>query len=180
MITAKRPMTIDDLMNLPPEVRAELIEGELFMSPAPGARHQEIVANLTSAMSPFVRTRKLGKIYPAPIDVVLSPKVVLQPDLVFVSSGQLDKVATRIECAPDLVVEILSPSTDVRDRVVKRDLYGRHGVREYWLVDPETRTVEVLKRQGDSLVLHAVFEEDDAVASTVLTDLNLRVQTVFE
>lgn len=180
MLTTKRPKTIDDLGALPPETRAELIEGDIFMSPTPNLRHQRIVANLYRHLDAHVRSRRLGEVFLSPIDVILAPDAVAEPDVVFVSSARRSILRQWIEGAPDLAVEVLSPSTNVRDRVVKRDLYARHGVPEYWIVDPDARTVEVLKLAGGAYALHAVFEPGDTIASPVLPDLRLAVEAVLE
>lgn len=126
--------------NLP----TELWDGGLVMSPAPSFLHQEIVDRLHDRLKTWVRSHRLGKTATAPVDMVLAPRRAVQPDLVFIANERLGIIGERIEGAADLVVEVLSPGTRRRDRLDKRDLYEQHGVKEYWLVDPEARTVEVL------------------------------------
>ena len=126
--------------NLPPE----LWDGELIMSPAPSFFHQEIVDRFHDQLKSWVRQRGLGKTATAPLDMVLTTRRVAQPDVMFVSSQRLNIIADRIMGAADLVAEVISPESRRRDRFDKRDLYEQHGVREYWLIDPEARTVEVL------------------------------------
>jgi Uma2 family endonuclease len=179
MLTTKRAKTLDDLRALPPETRAELIGGDIFMSPTPNLRHQRIVANLYRSLDAHVRSRRLGEVFLSPIDVILAPDAVAEPDIVFVSSARRSILRQWIEGVPDLAIEVLSPSTNVRDRVVKRDLYARHGVPEYWIVDPDARTVEILKLSGPAYALHAVFESGDTITSPVLPDLRLAVEAVF-
>lgn len=125
--------------------RYELLEGELVMVPSPTPYHQDISRELLRRLDEHVRAQKLGKVYAAPLDVVLSEQIVVQPDLLFISQEQKGIIAEdEIRGAPDLVVEILSPYTAGRDRTLKKKLYARHGVKEYWLVDPEEKTIEVL------------------------------------
>lgn len=180
MPKTKPPKTIEDLYALPPETRAELIEGEIYMVPAPFVPHQRIVRNLYDGLAGFARGKRLGEVLFSPVDVVLSRGCVLQPDLVFVSRQRASIVRDRIEGAPDLVVEVLSPSSDVRDRKVKRDLYARHGVPEHWIVDPDARTVEALVLRDGAYALLAIFEAGDVVDTETLPGLKLPVARVFE
>ncbi len=178
MLTVKRPKTIDDLMRLPPETRAELIEGEIFMSPAPHPKHQMAIGNIFRGVENQAREGGWGRVFVAPVDVVLEDEVV-EPDVLFIATSRLGIVRDRIEGAPDLVVEVLSPSTEVRDRVVKRALYAKNGIREYWIVDVDAKSVEVLKLAGTAYGLHAVFEAGDRITSPVLPGLSLPVADVF-
>jgi len=180
MLTAKVPKTIDDLLKLPPETRAELLEGEIFMSPSPTSKHQAFVRNLSSQLIAFVTARKLGTVFFAPLDVVLSRHEVVQPDILFVSAKRSPIIGDRIEGAPDLVVEVVSAGTEVRDRVVKRSLYARRGVREYWIAELEKRTVEVLKLRGSKYTLHVLFEPGDSITSPVLAGLSIPLDPLFE
>lgn len=180
MITAKSRKTVDDFMHLPPETRAELIEGEIYMSPTPESQHQIVVGNSYGLLQAFVRSGAFGRVFIAPLDVFLPDGEVVEPDVLFVAAARMGIVKRWVEGAPDLVIEVLSPSTAVRDRVVKRDLYARNGVREYWLIDPETQTVEVLKLERGAYALHAVFESGDRITSIVLPDLRLPVAALFE
>ena len=123
--------------------RHEVIAGELVVTPAPGTRHQRIVANLVALLEPFVRANELGWIFPGPIDVLFAEGDYLEPDLVFVRRERRGILSDRgIEGAPDLVVEIASPSTAGRDRGLKRERYAHFGVPEYWVVDPDARQIE--------------------------------------
>jgi Uma2 family endonuclease len=138
-------LTVGDYMRLDDGRRYELIDGELRdMTPAPAPRHQAILMELTLVVTPWVRERGLGEVYFAPFDVVLGPRTVVQPDLVFISRGR-DIVDDRnCKGAPDLVVEILSPSSRPYDLEIKRERYERAGIAHYWIVDPDTGTVEEL------------------------------------
>ncbi len=117
------------------------------MPPAPLLQHQYVQIKLSTRLDAFVEERNLGVVFPTPTDVVLSDTDVVQPDILFVSSER-SRILTRenVRGAPDLVVEILSPAIAERDRTIKLDLYAQHGVKEYWMVDPDARTITVLLR----------------------------------
>ncbi len=138
--------TYSDYCLLPEDKRYELIGGDLYMAPAPLTRHQVILLNLALLIGPFVRQHNMGLFLPAPVDVIFSDEDVLQPDLLFVAADR-EGILTERACegAPDLVIEILSPSTSQRDRQLKRKVYANYGVKEYWLVDPETDSIQVLR-----------------------------------
>ncbi|MBI3973603.1 MAG: Uma2 family endonuclease [Chloroflexi bacterium] len=131
----------DDIWDAPENgKRYEVIDGELYVTPAPDLIHQTTVGSLHDYIGPFVRQRKLGKLYPAPTGLVLDDENGLQPDLIYVSNGRA-RIKTRrgLEGAPDLVVEVLSPSTRGRDFGIKLRRYAAAGVPHYWIVDPDSR-----------------------------------------
>jgi Uma2 family endonuclease len=138
-------LTYEDYLYLPEDgKRHELIDGEHYVTPAPTLKHQAIVANLVFYLKGLVRDRRLGRLWPSPVDVILSEVDVVQPDVVFVSSArQAIAIDANVQGAPDLVIEILSPGTRRTDLVTKRHLYEKHGVLEYWVIDPELETVQV-------------------------------------
>ena len=146
MASTKTKLTYENYMKTPDDERYELLDGELLvMEPAPLTAHQYVLGNLYHAMRLFSDERNLGEVYISPTDVVLSDTDVVQPDLLFVSYERAHIVTREnIQGAPDLIVEVLSPSTAERDRTLKLDLYARHGVKEYWLVDPNAKTVMLL------------------------------------
>ena len=124
--------------------RYEVIDGELAVTPSPTSRHQMVVGNLVAILHTFVGEHALGRVLPGPIDVLFGEGDYLQPDLVFVRVDRAHLVSERgIEGPPDLVVEILSPSTAHRDRGIKLDRYRHFGVPEYWIVDIDGRSLEV-------------------------------------
>src|SRR3954451_5464287 len=138
-------MTYDDYVALPDDGnRYEVIDGELLLVPAPNEFHQRVSMNLTLILGPFVRTAKLGDLYYAPFDVVLSDTNIVQPDILFISAARSRVITERnVQGSPDLVVEILSASQPGRDEVTKRRLYTEFDVAEYWIVDPGRRSVRV-------------------------------------
>ena len=171
-----------DYIDLPEseEKRYELIDGELYMLPSPTPKHQQILGTLLVSFAEFVADRALGTVLIAPLDVVLSDEDVLQPDVLYISTARQSIVTDQnIRGAPDLVVEVLSPGTADRDRTIKRARYLKFGVREYWIVDPETRTIEVLKAgQTDSETVR-VFSEGTSAISPLLEGLTIDVTGLF-
>lgn len=129
-----------------PLLRVELIEEKIHMSPAPRPKHQRIAMNLSFLFRAFLKDHDIGLILAGPIDVILSPRhTVVQPDLVFVAKDRMEALLTdtAIVGAPDMVVEILSPSTAQIDRTSKRQIYAEHGISEYWLVDVDAQILEL-------------------------------------
>ena len=142
----KQKSALEDYMSLPEGYPAELIGGEIIVSPSPSAKHQKIAGDLFFKMRLFKETKKIpGEIF-YEIDVRLSNEDVVRPDIVYVSDES--KIGEWIEGAPDLVVEILSPTSAMRDLVDKKDLYERSGVKEYWVVDPENEEMIVFYNEG--------------------------------
>ncbi len=166
-------LTYRDYEALPNDGRRyEIHEGELSVTAAPGSRHQELVAKLIAAMHVHVIARGLGKVFPAPFDVILADTAVVQPDIVYVATDRLAGISERgLEGAPTLVVEILSPSTAQTDRHTKMQLYARHGIPWYWIVDPDSRTVEVYALGEGGYALSTRVAGDEQLSAEPLTDL---------
>lgn len=181
MQTTPLKATYQDYCKLPDESRYELIEGELLMTPSPNRFHQEVAHRLNEAVSRYVSDRRLGKVYFAPLDVVLSDHDVVQPDLLFVSHSRKEILKDEnIQGAPDLVIEITSPSSRERDRLIKKSLYARYRVQEYWLVDLEKRSIEILSLKEAEYGLAGIFFQEDLLSTPILPGLSLSVRTVFE
>ena len=124
--------------------RYEVIDDKLVVTPSPGTRHQRIVTRLAFTLYGFAEAHDLGEVFVSPLDVLFAEGDYLEPDVLFVRGDRADVVTDRgIEGPPDLVVEVLSPSTAARDRGIKLERYRLYGVPEYWIVDPDERTVEV-------------------------------------
>lgn len=174
-------MTYDEYCLLPEDRNQyELIDGELIVTPSPTRRHQKIVGRLYSRLSVYVESQSLGEVYVAPLDTIFNKYTVLQPDILFVSRERLGEVAKeRIEGAPDLVVEVLSPSTVDRDRRRKLAVYSQFGVREYWIVDPEARTIELYQRIGEGLQLTRQFSSGETFESKLLSGFRVEVSSLF-
>jgi Uma2 family endonuclease len=172
--------TVNDYMTAPPDRPYQLLDGELILAPSPSSKHQTIGAELFFALRQFVGKNVLGQVWFAPLDVVLSDYDVVQPDLLFVSNARADIVTeANIQGAPDLVVEILSPGSTRQDRGYKRTLYGSSGVREYWLVDPDSKTVEVLTASDPGLVSVATYHRGDTLVSPLLPGLAIRLESIL-
>lgn len=172
--------TVKDYMSTPEGTRYQLLDGEMILAPSPTTRHQRILRGLSSALGDYVDTNNLGEVFLSPLDVVLSDHDVAQPDIMFVSNVRIDIVTeANIQGAPDSVVEILSPGTAYYDQGYKMALYGRHGVREYWLVDPGTETVDVLILGQEGLEPHRTYRMGDTLASPLLEGLALELVEFF-
>lgn len=159
-------MTADEFLALPESnLPHELIEGVLYVAPAPDTNHQYVVRNILI----YLALLKLGEVLPSPVDVKLAEDIVLQPDILWLASGSEHKVTSGyVKGSPDLVVEILSPRTARRDRREKYDLYEKYGVKEYWIIDVEGRYLEVFSHNGDQFVRIGVFGPEHTFESPTL------------
>lgn len=172
--------TVNDYMSLHSEKRYQLLDGDMILAPSPTTRHQTVAQRLSLALQEFVAAGSLGRLWFAPLDVVLSDHDVAQPDILFVSNERSSIVtAANIQGAPDLVVEILSSGTVDMDWGYKLALYGRHNVREYWLVDLDAETVEILTLGDQGLSPAATFRRGEALASPLLAGMSLALDQVF-
>ncbi len=173
--------TYEDYLKLTDDKRYELINGRLYEMPAPGFEHQDVLTLLLIKMRGYTDEKDLGKVLPAPFDVILSDTVVVQPDIVFISKKNLKNVERgRLFGTPDLVVEIVSPSSYYRDRYEKFGLYEKHGVKEYWIVLPREKVIEVWCLKDGKYVLHSVAVEKGGVESCILKGLKVKVEAVIQ
>jgi Uma2 family endonuclease len=178
-------LTYDDLEYFPDDrKRREIIDGELYVTPSPSLRHQVLVGRLYMATASYLAGRpEIGRVFVSPLDVVLSPHDVVEPDLLFVGSDQLEVLTvTNVQGPPALVVEVLSPSTRKTDEQIKRRLFSRVGVREYWLVDPELDLIKVFRRGGDGSfrrVAELTAEDVDSLTSPLLPGFSLPLSDLF-
>jgi Uma2 family endonuclease len=184
---AQKVLTWDEYVRGEPAdlERYEIVDGVVIELPALSVGHQRVVRRLLRLLEDFVSSRNLGEIFSEPLDVVVqrNPIRTRQPDLLFVRAENvpnLDKQQERLEFAPDLVIEVFSPSDSLSELLKKLNDYHRIGVKEVWLVNPLTRTVEVLARQEGGWELVGVFKETETVQSRVLLELNLPVAQIFE
>jgi Uma2 family endonuclease len=164
--------------------RYELLDGEILMVPAPTTTHQFLSRNIAYLLHGFVRQHALGTVLTAPIDVVLGEgdaREIVQPDVLFISTARANIILVAEICgAPDLVIEVLSPATETRDRTYKKHLYGRYGVREYWMVDPIGETIVVYRSAGVKFEEPTTYRTIDTLKSTLLVGLDISVREVFE
>jgi Uma2 family endonuclease len=154
---ASRIWTYDEMIAELPETNqpVELWNGEIVMSPAPHPNHQRIVGKFYKKLDRFVEERELGEVFFSPVDVVLTQHRVVQPDVVFISNARRDIVQDRIQGVPDLVMEVISEGSWQRDRIQKKALYEQFGLPEYWLIDPDSRTVEAFALVKGAYQLHS-------------------------
>ena len=175
--------TYEDYLNTPEGERYELLDGELVVAPSPRTVHQTLVMELATALNAFVKRLALGKIFAAPTDVEFwsgNEKEVVQPDILFISAER-DHILTEanVQGAPDLVIEILSPYTQSRDRGYKRDLYARHGVGEYWLVDPDAKRIEILLLSAGDFESGGNYGPEDMLTSPTLQGFEFSLAEIF-
>ena len=175
-------LTYDDLVRIPEDgMRHEIVNGVHYVTPAPAVRHQLLSMRLATAISTYLEINPIGMILAAPVDTVFTRWDVVEPDLVFVADDQRSIITEpNIQGAPALVVEILSPGTKKRDLGVKKDLFDRGGVREYWVIDPTANTVTIYRR-GDRGLSNVQSLPDDANAITtpLLPGFSLSLEKLF-
>lgn len=174
-------LTYDDYVDLPADGnRYEVLDGELAVTPAPTLTHQAVSRNLAYVLQTHILKTRAGAIYYAPVDVLMASTSIAQPDLVFVAAERQAILTERaIEGAPDLMVEILSPSTARRDRVTKAALYARFGVRFYWIVDPAARTFEEYALSQDGYRLVAVHSGAGVARTALFPELQIEISQVW-
>ncbi len=182
MKVKEKVWTYRDYLELNDDKRYEVINGRLYEMPAPTPWHQIISRNLEFLFLDFVRKWKLGQVLDAPIDIVLGEKYVLQPDIVFISKERAGIIGDKaINGVPDLVVEIVSPTTIRRDTVVKKEIYESFGVKEYWLVYPDEMAIEVWALgEGGRYELYSFAEKEGKVKSRVLKGFEVDLKEVFD
>ena len=178
---SKRLYTYDELVAELPETNlpCELWDGEVIMPPAPSFDHQEIVLRYYRRLYAWVSESKLGKVVTGPIDMVLSPHRAFQPDVAFIAQDRLGIIRKAIHGPVDLAVEVISLGNRSRDRIEKRDLYEQYGIKEYWIVDPEAQTVEVLSLENGRYRLLARCTGDQIAESRLLPGFHLTANSLF-
>ena len=177
-------LTYDDFVHFPDDGRRhELIDGEHYVTPSPNIRHQRISGNLHLLIGNWLEEHPIGRVFYAPLDVVFSHFDVVEPDLLYVSNERAAQVVTPIHVrgVPELVVEIASKGTRRRDETIKRRLYERAGVSEYWVVDPAIDVVRVYLREGDRLGRPQELsrKESDVLTTSLLPGLKLPLARIF-
>ena len=173
--------TYDEYAALPDDGhRYEIVNGVLIMAPSPTPEHQSIAVRIAYYLFPHIDLAGIGRLFTGPLDVDLGPKNVYQPDVVVVLNAQLDRVAAKkIIGAPDLVVEVASPSTAAYDRLTKFDIYARSGIAEYWMVKHESQEVEVFALEGSEYHRLGIFSGQQTVPSRVVPGLSVKVEQFF-
>lgn len=182
MQTARRNVifTYEDYLHIPGDKRYELIGGDLSMVPAPLTSHQLVLFNLGILLRQHVAERDLGCCFIAPVDVLLSDIDVVQPDVLYIAKARQGIVTEKnIQGAPDLVMEILSPTSKSMDRDIKRKLYEKFGVREYWIVDPVARSVEIFHMTDEGFERLQVYTSGSHAKSRLLEGFSPAVDAIF-
>jgi Uma2 family endonuclease len=177
-------LTYDDFLLFPDDgQRHELIDGEHYVTPSPASVHQRIVGNIHFRMRQFLEEHPAGEVFLAPFDVVFGEHDVVEPDLLYISASRRDEILTKLHVrgVPDLVIEVGSPGTRKRDETIKRHLYERTGVLEYWVVDPELEVIRVYRRDGKNYgrPIELRRESGDTLAGTVINGFELPLAEVF-
>jgi Uma2 family endonuclease len=168
---AKR-WTYEEYYRLDDDQRHEIIDGNLLMAPAPDTWHQNWIGDLYVILRNHVQRGKLGKVFLSPVDVVLDSENTVQPDLVFIADANLGIIKQRaIFGTPDLLIELISPSSVRRDRYDKKELYARFGVKEYWIGDPANKSLEILTLREGRYELHCAAEVQGRLTSLALPGL---------
>jgi Uma2 family endonuclease len=177
-------LTYDDFLLFPDDgQRHELIDGEHFVTPSPSTPHQRIVGNLHFALRRYLVEQPIGEVFLAPFDVVFSTFDIVEPDLLYISNERRREILTplHVRGTPELVIEVGSPGTRRRDETIKRRLYERAGVAEYWIVDPDLDVVRVYRRVGDvyGRPQELSREAGDVVRSPLFPSLDLKLDEIF-
>ena len=176
-------LTVADLEACPEDNnRYELIEGELFVSRAPGIPHQLVLNNLQLFFGAYLKEHPIGILVPG-TGAIFSDYDAVIPDLAFVRNERWDQVVTgeKFTGALDLIIEVTSPGAENRrrDLLIKRQLYGKYGIAEYWVVDTDDRQIEVYRLKGRQLESVGVFKNNDELETTTLPGFKMRVNEVF-
>jgi Uma2 family endonuclease len=176
-------LTYDDFVLFPDDgMRHELIDGEHYLTPSPNMRHQQISINLTLMIGGWLEAHPQGRLFYAPLDVVFSKFDVVEPDILYVSNERAHVLTKpNVQGAPDLVIEIGSPGTRQRDETIKRRLYERSDVLEYWIVDPDIEVVRVYRRNGDRFAkpVELSREAGEVLTTSLLPGLELPLARIF-
>ena len=159
----------------------EIVQGVLVMSPSFEDIHQDVIGEICAYLREQIKVKRLGRVFPAPFDVVLAPQEVYQPDVVVVLNQHLERVKTQgVMGAPDLVVEVISPSSKLYDRVNKHMAYEQAGIPEYWLVNPHQKTVELFVLEGGKYYSQGIFRGAQTLPSRIVPEMAAPVARFFE
>ena len=175
-------ITYEDYLTFPDNdgIRKEIIEGELYMTPALSTKHQLVLKKILRLLDNYVLQNGLGEVLFAPCDVIFSSINVMQPDIIFISNENL-KILTEknIQGAPDLIIEILSPYSTDNDRIYKKMVYEKFGVKEYWIVDPVEKNIEIWTRKTKKFELLSKTKQHESIQSLLLEDLKFELSDIF-
>ncbi len=169
-----------DLLVMPNDgKRREIIDGELYVTPSPNLRHQRISRRIEYAILKYLETHPVGEVFVAPLDVIFGERDVTEPDLLLVLRQNRAVLQDWVRGAPDLVVEILSPSTAAVDRGPKLKTYARFGVREYWIVDPDSSSIEVYRASAEGYALAETLRLGQRLTTPLLPGFEIPLDDIF-
>ena len=182
---SRTKLTYDDFVLFPDDgMRHELIDGEHYVTPSPNTKHQIVVGNLHLMIASWLQANRIGRVMLSPFDVVFTTFDVVEPDLLYLSNERAAQVLTaaNVQGVPELVVEIGSPSTRKRDETIKRRLYERAGVSEYWVVDPDLDVVRIYRagEAGFEKAVELSREAGDVLSTSLLPGLDLPLVLIFQ
>jgi Uma2 family endonuclease len=174
----KKIYTYQDYANLPDDRNLyEILKGELVMTPSPITIHQRMSSILFNMFFNFIEKQQIGEIFSAPFDVVLNATNVVQPDIIFISNDNKQIITEKnIQGAPDLIIEILSPSTAYYDLIDKKEIYETFGVKEYWIVDPKKQWIEIYILKD----LHRRADKTGKIQSHLLKEFEIELKAIFK
>ncbi len=180
-LSKKRDLTYWEYTLLPDDGnRYEILEGELQMTPSPKTKHQVVSRNLLVEIFLFLKKNKIGKVFGAPYDVILSQDNVVEPDIIFISNDNLEIITEdNVQGSPDLLIEILSPSSQDNDRNKKKVIYETYGVKEYWIVDPDLEVVDIYILKDGKFYLNQHLEKQGELLSSVLKEFRMNIKMCF-
>jgi Uma2 family endonuclease len=179
-IIEKKKYTYDDYLKTPDDKRYELIEGELYLTPSPITNHQRISRKIEFMLEKFVTENDRGEIFDAPYDVYFDDENVVQPDILFISKERLNIIGEKnLQGAPDLVIEILSENSAYRDIIQKKKLYAKYGVKEYWIVVPGEKTIDIHILKDKTYQIYKTLGEDDTLESQILKGFKMELKAIF-
>ena len=175
----KRKINAAEYEKLPEGPPQQLIEGEIITSPAPTPFHQLIIGEIYSSIKKFANRNKSGKVLLSPIDVYLKNDEVYQPDIIFISNEKKEIIKDNIKGVPDLIVEVLSPSNAYYDLTHKKNIYEETGVKEFWVVDPNEKTVEIYENVNGTFIPFSKSKTSGTVNSKILSGLKIEIEKIF-
>lgn len=176
----KKKYTYEDYIKISDDKRYELINGELIMTPSPVPKHQRVSRKIEFMLEKFVSGNNLGEVFYAPCDVYLDNENVVQPDILFISKDRFGIIGEKnIQGAPDFVIEIISEHSVYRDMVQKKKLYARFGVKEYWIVIPDEKEIEVYTLKDNTYQPYQTYGKADTLESPALKGLKIVLQEIF-
>ena len=181
LTTLEKRATVEDYERLGEGAPYQLIAGELIMTPSPGFFHQSISMNLSIVLGSFIKRHKVGTLLAAPLDVHLSDEDIYQPDLIFIRADKTRGIHTdKLRVIPDLVIEVLSPSTAYLDFTRKKEMYCARGVEEYWIINPEMETVEIMIKHGEIYQTESLLKNDAILESKMFPGFQMKIADIFE